>query len=365
MPSVTQPPTVAHQPRPGGRPSRRQMMTPSVWSDSRTLVGLIFALVFLLVGCGTSQSTAPATESVIIVPTAQDSGSADTPSLPTPTIAPSPVETGGGSTQDGQPLVARVNGQPILLDVYQKQVAQTEQALTDQGLILEGDEGQAQLAQVRQNVLNGLIEQAIIEQAAAAAGIGVSEDELEATVQESIALGQGQESFTQWLAENNMTMEEFRQTQRSQLLASKMIDHITASVPTTAEQVHARHIRTSDPAKAQALLDELKSGANFAALAQQSSEDVGTAANGGDMGWFPRDVPLMPPEVVETAFALQPGETSGVVESEQGYHIIKVEAREPNKPLSPEMLLYVRQKAFETWLADQWTNAIIERYVDM
>jgi parvulin-like peptidyl-prolyl isomerase len=249
--------------------------------------------------------------------------------------------------------------------VYEKQVAQTEQALDEQGLILEGEEGQAQLIQVRQNVLNGLIEQAIIEQAAATAGILVTDEELEATVQESITLGQGRESFDQWLAENDMTMEGFRDTQRSQLLASKMIEHVTALVPTTSEQVHARHIRTSDPAKAQALLDELKGGANFAAMAQQASEDLSTAANGGDLGWFPRDVPLMPPSVVEAAFALRPGEISDVVESDQGYHIIKVEAREANRPLTPEMLLYVRQRAFEAWLAEQRANAVIERYVDM
>ena len=180
-------------------------------------------------------------------------------------------------------------------------------------LILEGEEGQAQLAQIRQNVLNGLVEQALIEQAAVAAGISVTDEELEATVQESIAIGQGQESFDQWLAENDLTLDEFREIQRSQLLASKMIEHVTALVPTTAEQVHARHILTSDPAKAQALLDELSGDANFAALAQQSSEDISTAANGGDLGWFPRDVPLMPPVVVEMAFALEPGGISDVI----------------------------------------------------
>jgi len=251
------------------------------------------------------------------------------------------------------------------LEVYQKQVSQTEQALIEQGLIMEGEEGQAQLTQIRQNVLNGLIEQALIEQAAAAAGISVTDEELEATVQESITIGQGQESFDQWLAENNLTLDEFREIQRSQLLASKMIEHVTALVPTAAEQVHARHILTSDPAKAQAALDELQGGANFAAVAQQASEDISTAANGGDLGWFPRDVPLMPPVVVEIAFTLEPGGVSGVIESDQGYHIIKVEAREENRPLTPEMVLYVRQKAFEAWLGGQRGTAVIEQYIDM
>jgi parvulin-like peptidyl-prolyl isomerase len=159
-------------------------------------------------------------------------------------------------------------------------------------------------------------------------------------------------------------MEEFHETQRSQLLASKMIEYVTGAVPTTAEQVHARHILASESGKAQALLDELRNGANFAALAQQASEDASTAANGGDLGWFPRNVPLMPPGVVETAFALQPGEVSEVVESNQGYHIVKVEAREPNRPLAPEILLYVRQRAFQDWLAEQSRNASIERYID-
>jgi parvulin-like peptidyl-prolyl isomerase len=283
------------------------------------------------------------------------------PELPTPSSA----EAGSGPTQDGLPLAARVNGQPIFLEMYEKQVAQTEQALLEQGLILEGAEGEAQLAQIRRNVLNGLIEQAIIEQAATAAGISVTDEELDTTVQDSIVQGQGQESFDQWLAENNLTLGEFREIQRSQLLANKMIEQVTAFVPTTAEQVHARHILTSDSAKAQMLLEQLKGGANFAALAQQASEDISTAANGGDLGWFPREVPLMPPVVADEAFSLQPGEMSDVIESDQGYHIIKVEAREENRPLTPEMVVFLEQKTFETWLAEQRRNAVIEQYVDM
>lgn len=346
----------------------RQASVSFVQIDHRLMViivGLAFALVLSLVGCGTSQPAALAPSVAAPTPPVQAPIPTDTPSVPATEAPPPSPEPGGGPTQDGRPLAARVNGQPIFLDVYEKQVAQTEQALVEQGLILEGEEGQAQLIQVRQNVLNGLIEQAIIEQAAAAAGIVVTDEELEAAVQGSIALGQEPESFDQWLADNNMTMEEFRETQRAQLLASKMIEYITVSVPTTAEQVHARHIHTSDLAKAQALLDELKGGANFAALAQRESEDVGTAANGGDLDWFPRDVPLMPPQVVEAAFDLQPGEISDVVESEMGYHIVKVEAREANRPFTPEMLLYARQRAFEKWLVEQWGEAAIERYMKM
>jgi len=257
-------------------------------------------------------------------------------------------------------LIARVNGQPIYLDVYQKQVEQTEKALVEQGIMAQGDVGDAQRAQLRANVLQGLIDQVLIEQAAAEMGITVDDSELEQSLSGMVAEGTG--SIEQWLAANNMTMEELRAMQRAQLLASKVIAVVSAAVPTVAEQVHARHIFTVDQAKGQALLERIKRGENFAALAQRESEDASTSANGGDLGWFPRDAPLMPLAVVQTAFALSVGEVSQLVQSEAGYHIVKVEAREENRPLAPEMLLYAQQNAFQAWLAERRARAVIEHY---
>ncbi len=265
-----------------------------------------------------------------------------------------------GAVQDGRPLIARVNGQPIYLDVYQKQVEQTEKALVEQGIMAQGDVGDAQRAQLRANVLQGLIDQVLIEQAAAEMGITVDDSELEQSLSGMVAEGTG--SIEQWLAANNMTMEELRAMQRAQLLASKVIAVVSAAVPTVAEQVHARHIFTVDQAKGQALLERIKRGENFAALAQRESEDASTSANGGDLGWFPRDAPLMPLAVVQTAFALSVGEVSQLVQSEAGYHIVKVEAREENRPLAPEMLLYAQQNAFQAWLAERRARAVIEHY---
>lgn len=280
--------------------------------------------------------------------------------IPLVTPPPSSAPSEPRSSQDGRLLVARVNGQPIYLDVYQKQVEQTERALIEQGIMAQGEVGEAQRAQLRANVLQGLIDQVLIEQAAAEMGITVTDGELEQSLQSVV--GEDAASLEQWLRMNNMTEEELRTMQRAQLLASKLIAVVSATVPTVAEQVHARHIFTVDRAKGQALLERLKKGENFAALAQQESEDASTAANGGDLGWFPRDVALMPPVVVQTAFALSVGEVSQLVQSEVGYHIIKVEAREDNRPLAPEMLLYAQQNAFQAWLAGRRANAVIEHY---
>ena len=108
------------------------------------------------------------------------------------------------------------------------------------------------------------------------------------------------------------------------------------------EQLSARHILIKlDPAadtvqraRARQRIDEIlaeaRKGADFAALAEKYSEDV-TAASGGSLGRFPRG--RMVKAFEDAAFALQPGELSGVVESPFGYHVIKLESREPGGPV--------------------------------
>ncbi len=80
-------------------------------------------------------------------------------------------------------------------------------------------------------------------------------------------------------------------------------------------------------AKADDLLKQLQGGADFATLAKANSDDPGSKNNGGDLGWFGRG--KMVPSFDDAAFSLQPGELSGIVESNYGFHIIKVEQQRP------------------------------------
>ncbi len=122
------------------------------------------------------------------------------------------------------------------------------------------------------------------------------------------------------------------------------------------EQRRVSHILVEgdDEAKAQAILDELNAGADFATLAEEKSDDFGSASEGGSLGWIERDV--MDPAFEEAAFALtKVGETTGLVKSDFGYHIIKLDELKASeaKPYS-EVAAEIKQELKDQQAVDQF-----------
>ncbi|MBB6143507.1 peptidyl-prolyl cis-trans isomerase D [Silvibacterium bohemicum] len=125
------------------------------------------------------------------------------------------------------------------------------------------------------------------------------------------------------------------------------------------DQVKVRHILIkvdgNDPkadaaakAKAQGILDQLHHGGDFAKLAKENSDDPGSKEQGGELGWIKHGVTV--PEFDQASFSLQPGQTSGLVKSKFGYHIIQTEEKQtahtrPLDEVKPEIqALLTRQK---------------------
>jgi len=111
-------------------------------------------------------------------------------------------------------------------------------------------------------------------------------------------------------------------------------DQVAAERYTEPEQRHASHILvesgTDDAAaqkKAQALFARAKAGEDFAKLARENSDDPGSKAQGGDLGWATREAWVGP--FAEAVFAMQPGEIRGPVKTQFGYHVIRLEATQP------------------------------------
>ncbi len=184
------------------------------------------------------------------------------------------------------------------------------------------------------------------------------------------------EEWRRWLADNQR-----RQIYSQRLLESRRQAGKLRSIPPTEQQMHDffeanrsnaqprppvvsfRQIviapqpdstaRVRARAKAESLLVLLRGGADFAEMARQVSDDSASRAAGGELGWFRRGV--MVKEFEQVAFSLRPGTMSQVVETDFGFHIIKVERTQPAEvfarhilimpDLTPERIAVARQLA--------------------
>jgi peptidyl-prolyl cis-trans isomerase D len=140
-------------------------------------------------------------------------------------------------------------------------------------------------------------------------------------------------------------------TQPEQVCAS----HILVKVKTDPQEKDG-HSEADARKLAESLLAQVRKGADFAALAKKSSEDPGSAPNGGSLGCFPHG--QMVPEFDTAAFALEAGQVSAVVQSSFGFHIIRVASRQPEevRPLAA-----VRDQIRQTLLTEETRKRVDEK----
>lgn len=262
-----------------------------------------------------------------------------------PSVQPSQTST---ITATPEPVALIVNGEGIPRREFEASLLQLREADQELG-IQRSDEERIQL------VVNDLIEQTLLAQAARASGFTVDDAQLESRIQQLSAEIGDQQAFEGWM--NQMGYQDemvFRFALRRAMEAAWQRDQLAASLPSQVEQVKARQILVRLRSTADALYRQLQAGADFATLSFQYDP-----LTGGDLGWFPRGF-LTIPAVEEAAFSLQPGEYSGVIESTLGYHIIKVEERDESHPLSSEARLTLQEKLIQEWLNQQRAVAQIE-----
>jgi parvulin-like peptidyl-prolyl isomerase len=165
------------------------------------------------------------------------------------------------------------------------------------------------------------------------------------------------------MVENYKSFDISEQTLRSiyeaNLLRQKLADELGKDLPRSEEQVLARHILVDTEEEAQEIYQLLQEGADFAELARTRSKDTGSGANGGDLGWFGPGA--MVPEFEQAAFGLEVGEISEPVQSEFGYHIIQLIARQ-ELPVTDSQYEQKKQQILEDWLTAARESADITTY---
>jgi peptidyl-prolyl cis-trans isomerase C len=272
---------------------------------------------------------------------------------PEPTVAPTPT---------ANTVAARVNDQPITLDEFNAELARYLAAAA-MPVDPSSDQGQQMASQIKDDVLDALIERALVEQEAARNGINVTDQQVDEELAVTRLRVGGDGQFQSWLATNRMTEQDARDLARHELLTNALRDRILTQLPRTAEYVHAYHIVVGTEAEARKILQQLQNGAKFSALALSQSLDDSTRAAGGDLGWFTRDAgSILWSEVEEAAFGLQPGETSDVVASPIGFHIVRVTERE-TRALTEADAAQMQEQAMSQWMAQLRASARIERFI--
>lgn len=131
-----------------------------------------------------------------------------------------------------------------------------------------------------------------------------------------------------------------------------------------AKEYNAQHILVDSAEKANELKAQLDGGADFAELAKANSSDTGSAVNGGDLGWFGLGMMVKPFE--EAVVAATPGTVTAPVQTDFGWHIIKVnEVRDATKPtideVRDELAAAIEQAAVEAHVTDLTAKADITR----
>ena len=200
--------------------------------------------------------------------------------------------------EDANPVVARANG----VDIHESDLAFAEEEIG-------ANMPQMAPEQKRDYLITYLSDVIVLSQAAEQKKVGD-----DPKVQRRLAFDRNRvlmESLLQNVGRAAVTDEAMH----------KVYDDATKQMQ-PEQEVHARHILVPTEDEAKAIADQLKKGADFAALAKEKSKDPG-AADGGDLGYFTKD--QMVPEFAEAAFKLDKGQISDPVHTQFGWHIIKVE----------------------------------------
>jgi peptidyl-prolyl cis-trans isomerase SurA len=259
-------------------------------------------------------------------------------------------------------VAATVNGRPItfteLEREYQMQVTGAGEGSNEDHVSIQ-----------KLDLLRTRIDNEIMFQRAEKAGLLASDADVDARINE-IKAGLTQEEFQKQLDSRKMTAEDLRTQLRRDLSIQKLINKdITSNINITdaeitnfynankanfnlAEpQVHLAQILVTpfqDPnvrnlkndqattdeqavRKIQNLVARLRQGEDFSMLAQNYSEDPNTVPNGGDLGFVPESaLEKANPELRKMVMSLAPGQTSGVIRTQEGYRILKVISKEPS-----------------------------------
>jgi len=278
-------------------------------------------------------------------------------------------------------IMARVNGETITKAEFERAVEAIEARAG-------GPVPPEQRDQILRSILDQVVSYRLLVQETHARKVEASDAEITARVDQIQGQFPNEAAFKQMLTARHTTLEQLRSDLGQDVAVQKMIDaEISPKIVVKPEQltdfytknpdqfkqperVHASHILIGVPrdadaatkaqarAKADQVLKDVKAGKDFATLAKENSQDPGSAPNGGDLGFF------QPGQMVgpfnDAAFSLAAGAVSDIVETEFGFHIIKVAEKQPPRTVPLEEVKPQLEQFLEQRNRQEQTDAFVK-----
>ena len=291
----------------------------------------------------------------------------------------------------GQSVAVRVNGVTFSLNEFVDRLAYRDRLLTLQFAAVNDPQLQQFLQQQRasipEQVKNELVDGVLLRQEAERRGITVSPEEIDSTIQEefgaasrvptpqpavspspspsptpeptpTIDAAQASTRYQNFLKQAGVSEDLFRQSVQMDLLRDKITEELKKEIPQTAEQVRFRAIVLRTQEEAQQVLNELQSGADFAAVAAEKSIDEKTKTQGGQYDWVARGT--REANFENRVFEAPPGLLPEPVPGLGGFAVVDVQEKDPARPLTPEQRETFERQAYSKWLEAQKKQASIE-----
>lgn len=338
-----------------------------------------------------NRQPAAASQTTAATPAAS-TASAPAPGQPAP--APAAGQPAPGQPAPGQPVeaapkpvpttlpqvLATINGQPVGRDELEAAVKEAE-----------GRAGRPVPPAERDAVYRGLLDRVILMRLLASEakvrGIAVTPQEITDRIAQIKQQFPSEAEFQKELTKRQTTMAQLQDEQRRDLLNAKTIEAEVAPRLAVTDQdldafykanpdqfkepetVRASHIlfgadkdtpaaeKAKAKADAEGVLKRVKAGEDFAALAKEFSKDPGSAAVGGDLNFFPKG--QMVPPFDAAAFSMKPGEISNLVETDFGFHIIKLTDRRSGRTVP---LAEVKDRLSE-FLKQRKQQELVQQYL--
>ncbi|NTU72255.1 MAG: hypothetical protein HGB10_10635 [Coriobacteriia bacterium] len=296
-------------------------------------------------------------------------------------LATGALATSGCSDKD---VAAKVNGDAISKTEVEQQL---EQLKKQYPTMFTGADGEGRLLDFKQRILDNLVNAKLVEQAAKEKGISISDADIDKQIEQLKSGFKDQAQFDAALKSAGMTVDSLKVSIRQQLVTNKLMEQLAADAKVTdkeiqdyytankgqfsqAAQKRASHVlfKATDKATATKVLNDIKAGKiTLAEAAKKYSVDTATASKGGDLGW-PNTTTYVP-EFQAALDKLKKGQTSALVQSTYGWHIITVtDTRAAKQQALAEVKTQIQQiivqkrksEAYQTFLDDLKKNAKIE-----